>query len=73
MPVDLEPVRVHSREEEDLVREAVSAEPFFADQVPNNTHTILSTAALRGYGSGLSSAIVDGPGGTVQTAAGTRA
>jgi type IV pilus assembly protein PilA len=77
------------------VREAMpSAEAFFSDQVPNNTHTGLSTAALRGYDSGLSSAIdvakaengganycihatvgthsaiVNGPGGTVQTDAG---
>jgi type IV pilus assembly protein PilA len=77
------------------VREAMpSAEAFFSDQVPNNTYTGLSTAALRGYDSGLSSAIdvakaengganycihatvgthsaiVNGPGGTVQTDAG---
>jgi prepilin-type N-terminal cleavage/methylation domain-containing protein len=77
------------------VREAMpSAEAFFSDQVPSNTYTGLSTAALRGYDSGLSSAIdvakaengganycihatvgphsaiVNGPGGTVQTDAG---
>jgi hypothetical protein len=34
-----------------------SAEAFFSDQVPNNTYTGLSPAALRGYDSGLSSAI----------------
>ena len=77
------------------VREAMpSAEAFFSDQVPNNTYTGLSVAALQGYDSGLSSAIdvakaenggagycihatvgthsaiVNGPGGTVQTDAG---
>jgi type IV pilus assembly protein PilA len=77
------------------VREAIpSAEAFFSDQVPNNTYTGLSVAALQGYDSGLSSAIdvakpeaggtaycihatvgthsaiVNGPGGTVQTDAG---
>src|ERR1700755_3704393 len=40
------------------VREAIpSAEAFFSDQVPNNTYTGLSVAALQGYDSGLSSAI----------------
>jgi type IV pilus assembly protein PilA len=78
------------------VREAMpSAEAFFSDQVPNNTYTGLSVAALQTYDSGLSSAIdvakpetggttycihatvgshsaiVNGPGGTVQTDAGT--
>ena len=78
------------------VREAVpSAEAYFSDQVPSNTYTGLSVAALQGYDSGLSSAIdvakaenggaaycihatvgthsaiVNGPGGTVQTDAGT--
>ena len=77
------------------VREAMpSAEAFFSDQVPNNTYTGLTIAALRTYDSGLStaidvakpenggaaycihatvgthSAIVNGPGGTVQTDAG---
>ena len=78
------------------VREAMpSAEAYFSDQVPNNTYTGLSVAALQNYDSGLSSAIdvakaenggaaycihatvgthtaiVNGPGGTVQTDAGT--
>jgi type IV pilus assembly protein PilA len=78
------------------VREAMpSAEAFFSDQVPNNTYTGLSVAALKTYDSGLSSAIdvakpenggaaycihatvgshsaiVNGPGGTVQTDGGT--
>ena len=78
------------------VREAMpSAEAYFSDQVPSNTYTGLSVAALQGYDSGLSSAIdvakaenggaaycihatvgthsaiVNGPGGTVQTDAGT--
>ena len=78
------------------VREAMpSAEAYFSDQVPSNTYTGLSVAALQGYDSGLSSAIDDakaenggaqycihatvgthsaivtGPGGTVQTDAGT--
>jgi hypothetical protein len=68
-----------------------SAEAYFSDQVPANTYTGLGVAALRGYDSGLSSAIdvakaengganycihatvgshsaiVNGPGGTVQT------
>jgi type IV pilus assembly protein PilA len=77
------------------VREAIpSAEAFFSDQVPNNTYTGLTVNALKGYDSGLSSAIdvakpenggaaycihatvgthsaiVNGPGGTVQTDAG---
>ena len=40
------------------VREAIpSAEAFFSDQVPNNTYTGLSPAALKAYDSGLSSAI----------------
>ena len=40
------------------VREAMpSAEAFFSDQVPNNTYTGLSVAALKTYDSGLSSAI----------------
>jgi type IV pilus assembly protein PilA len=40
------------------VREAMpSAEAFFSDQVPNNTYTGLSVAALKNYDSGLSSAI----------------
>ena len=79
------------------VREAIpSAEAYFSDQVPNNTYTGMSPAALRTtYDSGLSTAIDDakaetggttycihatvgthtakvtGPGGTVQTDAGT--
>ena len=78
------------------VREAMpSAEAYFSDQVPNNTYTGLTINALKGYDSGLSSAIdvakpenggaaycihatvgthsaiVNGPGGTVQTDAGT--
>jgi type IV pilus assembly protein PilA len=77
------------------VREAIpSAEAFFSDQVPSNTYTGLTVNALKGYDSGLSSAIdvakpenggaaycihatvgthsaiVNGPGGTVQTDAG---
>ena len=40
------------------VREAIpSAEAFFSDQVPNNTYTGLTVNALKGYDSGLSSAI----------------
>ena len=40
------------------VREAIpSAEAFFSDQVPNNTYTGLTINALKGYDSGLSSAI----------------
>ena len=40
------------------VREAMpSAEAFFSDQVPNNTYTGLSVAALQAYDSGLSGAI----------------
>src|SRR5438477_10358534 len=43
------------------VREAIpSAEAYFSDQVPNNTYTGMSPAALRTtYDSGLSTAIDD--------------
>jgi type IV pilus assembly protein PilA len=40
------------------VREAIpSAEAFFSDQVPSNTYTGMTFAALQGYDSGLSTAI----------------
>ena len=49
------------------VREAIpSAEAYFSDQVPNNTYTGISFAALQGYDSGLSQALSAGAGVKVE-------